>query len=70
MLMSLKQKEIKLKPRIKLKPPATYTFDVLVFQKCNIMHHIAVKAGNAYPLRFYKWIDWYLKNESVSRSFN
>ena len=34
--MSLKQKEIKLKPRIKLKPPATYTFDVLVFQKCNI----------------------------------
>ena len=54
MLMSLKQKEIKLKPRIKLKPPATYTFDVLVFQKCNIMHHIAVKAGNAYPLRFYK----------------
>ena len=37
--------------------------------KSGLQSDITVKAGQAYPPRFYKWID-FLKNESVSRSRN
>ena len=37
--------------------------------KSGLQSDITVKAGQAYPPRFYYWIN-FLKNESVSRSRN